>query len=111
MTSSQSQMKKVPLLDLQAQYGTICEEIRGAVDRVFDSQQFVASIIFHEPRAPAIWWTPNYKQVTIDAETVDLEKLRAGIQDMLRDSWELFFTLTDGKKFTNKLPNNLKING
>ena len=75
---------------------------------LFDSQQFVASIIFREPRAPAIWWTPDYKQVTIDAETVDLEKLRAGVQDMLRDSWDLLFTLTDGKKFANKLPDDFK---
>ena len=32
---------KVPLLDLQAQYQTIRDEVRAAVDRVFESQQFV----------------------------------------------------------------------
>src|SRR5262245_51213649 len=32
---------KVPLLDLQAQYATIREEVSAAVDRVFESQQFV----------------------------------------------------------------------
>src|SRR5262249_10503293 len=32
---------KVPLLDLQAQYASIRDEVRGAVDRVFDSQLFV----------------------------------------------------------------------
>src|SRR6267378_4207687 len=41
MTPSQSQMKKVPLLDLQAQYATIRDELRLAIDRVFASQQFV----------------------------------------------------------------------
>src|SRR5258708_38038607 len=41
MTCSQSQMKKVPLLDLQAQYETIREEVRVAVERVFESQHFV----------------------------------------------------------------------
>src|SRR3979490_2191551 len=41
MTPSQSQMKKVPLLDLQAQYETIRDEVRRAVDGVFDSQHFV----------------------------------------------------------------------
>ena len=41
ITSNQSQMNKVPLLDLQAQYETIREEVRRAVDGVFDSQQFV----------------------------------------------------------------------
>jgi len=41
MTPSQVQIKKVPLLDLQAQYETIRDEVLGAVARVFDSQQFV----------------------------------------------------------------------
>jgi dTDP-4-amino-4,6-dideoxygalactose transaminase len=41
MTPSQSHMKKVPLLDLQAQYETIRDEVRSAVERVFDSQHFV----------------------------------------------------------------------
>jgi len=34
-------MNKVPLLDLQAQYETIRDEVRLATDRVFDSQHFV----------------------------------------------------------------------
>lgn len=41
MTPSQIQIKKVPLLDLRAQYETIRDEVRAVVDRVFDSQQFV----------------------------------------------------------------------
>ena len=32
---------KVPLLDLQAQYATIREEVRAAIDRVCDSQHFI----------------------------------------------------------------------
>lgn len=41
MTLSQVKMKEVPLLDLQAQFETIRDEVRAAIDRVFDSQQFV----------------------------------------------------------------------
>lgn len=41
MTPSQTQIKKIPLLDLRAQYETIRDEVRAAVDRVFDSQHFV----------------------------------------------------------------------
>jgi len=41
MTPSQIQITKVPLLDLRAQFETIRDEVRAAVDRVFDSQQFV----------------------------------------------------------------------
>ena len=36
-----TQINKVPLLDLQAQFETIRDEVRAAVDRVFASQQFV----------------------------------------------------------------------
>jgi dTDP-4-amino-4,6-dideoxygalactose transaminase len=41
MTPTTSQTRKVPLLDLRAQFETIRDEIRVAVDRVFDSQQFI----------------------------------------------------------------------
>jgi len=34
-------MNSVPLLDLKAQYATIREEVRGAVDRVLESQYFI----------------------------------------------------------------------
>lgn len=33
--------KPIPLLDLQAQYATIKDEIRAAIDRVLDSQHFI----------------------------------------------------------------------
>ncbi len=39
--TSPTQVKNVPLLDLRAQYETIRDEMRVAVDRVFDSQHFV----------------------------------------------------------------------
>jgi dTDP-4-amino-4,6-dideoxygalactose transaminase len=34
---------RVPLLDLPAQYATIRDDVRAAIDRVFESQQFVLS--------------------------------------------------------------------
>src|ERR1041385_9236337 len=36
-----AKVMNVPLLDLRAQYATIREEVRAAIDRVFESQQFV----------------------------------------------------------------------
>jgi dTDP-4-amino-4,6-dideoxygalactose transaminase len=41
MTPTQSQIKNVQLLDLHAQFETIRDEVRAAVVRVFDSQQFI----------------------------------------------------------------------
>ena len=43
MTPKQVERMKVPLLDLQAQYATIRDDVRAAIDRVFESQQFVLS--------------------------------------------------------------------
>jgi len=34
-------VKSIPLLDLQAQYAAIRDQIREAMDRIFDSQQFI----------------------------------------------------------------------
>lgn len=41
MTPTEIQIYRIPLLDLQAQFETIRDEVRAAVDRVFASQQFV----------------------------------------------------------------------
>ena len=41
MTPTESQIRKVPLLDLRAQFETIRDEVLAAVGRVFDSQHFV----------------------------------------------------------------------
>ncbi len=41
MTKNSTSNIAVPLLDLKAQYQTIREEIRAAIDRVADSQQFI----------------------------------------------------------------------
>ena len=43
MTPKPVESMKVPLLDLRAQYATIRDDVRAAIDRVFDSQQFVLS--------------------------------------------------------------------
>jgi dTDP-4-amino-4,6-dideoxygalactose transaminase len=37
------QTRSIPLIDLQAQYATIRDEVRAAIDRVLDTQQFVLS--------------------------------------------------------------------
>lgn len=40
-SSATSTLTPVPMIDLVEQYGTIRQEVRGAVDRVLDAQQFV----------------------------------------------------------------------
>jgi hypothetical protein len=71
---------------------------------LYDNQQYVASIIFREPRPPQLWWSPDYKKVTIKEHLVDLDKVRAGIQDMLKEAWRSLHQLTGGRRFADKLP-------
>jgi hypothetical protein len=75
---------------------------------LYDTQQFVASIIFREPSPPQLWWSPDYKKVTVKDQLVDLDKVRSGIQTMLKESWSILHGLTGGKRFANKLPEHFK---
>jgi hypothetical protein len=75
---------------------------------LYDNQQFVASIIFRQPRPPQVWWSPDYKLATVKDELVDLSKVRAGLQAMLAEAWTLLYRLTGGKKFANNLPEHFK---
>jgi hypothetical protein len=75
---------------------------------LFDTQRFVATIIFRQPRPPRLWWSTDYRQVTIETHLVVIDKVRSGIQDMLKDAWGLLDKLTGGKRFATKLPANFK---
>jgi hypothetical protein len=69
-----------------------------------DTQRYVASIIFRQPRPASLFWSPDYQQVTIAGETLNLDKFRYGIQCMFVKAWELLFSLTGGKRFATHLP-------
>jgi hypothetical protein len=75
---------------------------------LYDNQQYTASIIYHQPRPPQLWWSPDYKQVTIKEDLVDIDKVRSGIQEMLKEAWGCLYRLTGGKRFANKLPEQFK---
>jgi hypothetical protein len=53
---------------------------------LYDNQQYVASIIFRQPRPPQLWWSPDYKKVTVKEDLVDIDKVRSGIQEMLKEA-------------------------
>ena len=47
-------------------------------------------------------------QVTIKEDLVDLDKVRSGIQEMLKQAWGCLYRLTGGKQFADKLPAEFK---
>jgi len=75
---------------------------------LYDNQQYTTSIIYRQPRPPQLWWSPDYKQVTIKGDLVDIDKVRSGIQEMLKEAWRCLYRLTGGKRFADKLPEQFK---
>ena len=75
-----------------------------------EMQKFTSSIAFNQVLPLRLWWSDNYKKVSIDGETMILDTFRLGIQQLLQTTWELYDTITDsrGKRFTDKLPKNFK---
>jgi hypothetical protein len=71
---------------------------------LYDNQQFVASIIYRQPKPPQLWWCPEYKIATIKEDVIDVALVRSGIQEMLKEAWKLLHGITGGKQFANKLP-------
>jgi hypothetical protein len=70
---------------------------------LFNTQQFVASIILRQPQPPQLWWSPDYKRVTITNHLINIEQVWSGLQDMLKSAWTLLYKITGGKKFANNL--------
>lgn len=71
-------------------------------------QKFVSTIVYNQVRPPQLWWSDNFRKVSIDGETLELDAFRLGIQQMVQDAWKLYDSISGGKRFANKLPKNFK---
>jgi hypothetical protein len=71
---------------------------------LFDTQQFVASIILNQPHPPNIAWNADFTKISCSGSILETVRFRSGIQSIIEDTWKLMFSLTGGTKFANKLP-------
>jgi hypothetical protein len=71
---------------------------------LYETQQFVSSIVYRQVRPPRLWWSDDLTEVTVDGETLNLETFRSGIRLMLDKAWELYDSITGGQRFTTELP-------
>jgi hypothetical protein len=72
------------------------------------TQKVVSSIVYSQVRPPRLWWSVDFRKVTVDGETLELDTFRSGIQRMFRAAWELYDTISGGRRFADKLPESFK---
>jgi hypothetical protein len=73
-----------------------------------ETQGFVSSIVYNQVRPPKLWWSRDMCKVSVDGETLELDTFRSGIQRMIEDAWELYYSVSGGKRFADLPFENVK---
>jgi hypothetical protein len=77
---------------------------------VFETQQFVSSLVYNQIRPPKVFWSDDYTKLTIDGETLVMDHFRSGIKEMLADAWKLYLDISGGHKFAVRTPESFRDN-
>jgi hypothetical protein len=73
---------------------------------LYELQQFASSLAFNQIRPPRLWWSESFDEVSVDGATLNLAKFRAGIDLLIKTTWEMYDGLTGGKRFVDRIPEN-----
>jgi hypothetical protein len=71
-------------------------------------QKVVSSMVYSQVCPPKLWWSDDLRKVTVDGKTLELDAFRSGIKTMLQDAWDLYGTISGGRRFADKLPEDFK---
>jgi hypothetical protein len=77
---------------------------------LFDTQQFTSSLVFAQVQDPLVYWPADYKQLTIEGETLGMDDFRRSLVSLLTDGWAAMGELSGGRKFATKVPDTFKDN-
>jgi len=75
---------------------------------VFEAQQFASSLAFNQIQEPKVFVDPDYKWITIGKETMHLDKLRSGVQELLSVLESRYLKLTRGNKVLSRMPDQVQ---
>jgi hypothetical protein len=73
-----------------------------------DMQKVVSSIAYKQVLPPRLFWSEDYRQVSVDGETLKLDRFRLGIQQMIRAIWDKYNSISGGRRFADNLPETFK---
>jgi hypothetical protein len=75
---------------------------------LYETQQFTSALSFNQVRTPKLFWSPLMDRVSISGETLVLSKFRLGLQALIADTRSMLDTVTGGRRFATKLPEDFK---
>lgn len=70
----------------------------------YETQQYVTSLVLNQIKPPNVWWSEDYQTLTCQGHILQMSQLRTGIQMIISQCWELYDTITKGRRFATKLP-------
>ncbi|KAG2134202.1 uncharacterized protein EDB93DRAFT_1254626 [Suillus bovinus] len=62
---------------------------------VYEMQQYASSLVFNQTREPNVYVDPDVQSITIGIHTMQMDKLRSGIQRLLQESKSRYSALTN----------------
>ncbi|KAG2335456.1 hypothetical protein BDR05DRAFT_954064, partial [Suillus weaverae] len=75
---------------------------------IYEMQQYASSLAFNQKKEPNVYVDPEVQSITIGTETMRMEKLREGIQGLLRDFKLRYAALTNDNVMLTHMPDNIK---
>jgi hypothetical protein len=74
---------------------------------IYEAQQFASSLALNQLQLPKVFVDPDVKWITVGKERMDLDKLRSGVQDLLKDLEFRYLELTKDNKVLKKMPDHV----
>ncbi|KAG0695630.1 hypothetical protein DFH29DRAFT_1005302 [Suillus ampliporus] len=75
---------------------------------IYEMQQYASSLAFNQTQEAKVFVDPDFKWITIGLGTMHLDKLREGIQDLMRDMTSRYRALTQSDNVVTKMPDQVK---
>lgn len=71
-------------------------------------QQYASSLAFNQVKEPNVYVDPDVKSITIGTQTMEMDKLREGMQVILGDFKKRYSALTDDNVVLKRMPDHVK---
>ncbi|KAG1835871.1 hypothetical protein F4604DRAFT_1944010 [Suillus subluteus] len=75
---------------------------------IYEMQQYASSLAFNQKKEPNVYVDPEVESITIGTETMRMDKLREGIQGLLRDLKLRYTALTNSNFMLTRMPDHVK---
>lgn len=73
---------------------------------ICDTQNYVSSVAMTETRPPNCWVSPDSRTYVVGVGALNLDTLRSGLQEVMKDIWKMYDRLV-GKRFVTCSPTDI----